>query len=188
MLEGRLVRLRPLEPSDAERCYRWLNDQEVVGNLIALRYPISMAYEERFLRDRPPFDFASGGILAIETKDGRHIGTTSFYDVRPEDRKAALAITIGEKACWSKGYGADTVVTMLRFAFHEMHLHRVWLTTVEYNQRAIACYTKCGFREEARLRQDVYRHGRYWDFVSMAILRDEFDALHNTKEEANVGR
>jgi RimJ/RimL family protein N-acetyltransferase len=184
MLEGQLVRLRRPELTDAERYYRWINDQDVVGNLIALRYPISLTEEERFLKELPAMSFSNGGILAIETKDGRHIGMTSFYDVRSEDRKAGLAITIGEKECWSRGYGADAVVTLLRFGFHEMNLNRVWLTTVEYNKRAIACYRKCGFREEARLRQDAYRHGRYWDFVEMAILRQEFDELHEGGDDA----
>lgn len=178
MLEGKLVRLRPLEPGDAERCYRWFNDQDVVGNLFADRYPISMAHEERFLRDRPRLGFAEGLHFAIETKDGSHIGTTSLFDARAEDRKIGLGISIGEKSEWSKGYGADTVVTLIRFAFAEMGLHRVWLTTIEYNERAIACYRKCGFHEEARLRQHVFRHGRYWDVVQMGILRDEFEALH----------
>ncbi len=175
MLEGQLVRLRAPEVTDAERCYRWFNDQEVIGNLIAVRYSISRSNEERFLSEQAPMSFSNGVFFAIETKDGRHIGTTSLYDVRPEDRKAGLAITIGEKACWSQGYGRDAVITLLRFGFQEMNLNRVWLTTVEYNQRAIACYRKCGFQEEARLRQDVYRHGRYWDFVQMGILRHEFD-------------
>ncbi len=184
MIEGQLVRLRRPEPTDAERCHRWFNDQDVVGNLIAQRYPISLAEEERFLSGMSQMSFSNGGILAIETKDGRHIGTTSFYDVRMEDSQAGLAITIGEKECWSQGYGGDAVVTLLGFAFHEMNLNRVWLTTVEYNKRAIACYKRCGFREEARLRQDVYRHRRYWDFVEMGILRQEFDELHKGGDDA----
>lgn len=175
MLEGRLVRLRRPELTDAERYYRWINDQDVVGNLIALRYPISLSEEERFLQELPAMSFSAGGLLSIETKDGVHIGSTGFYDVRSEDRKAGLAITIGEKEYWSQGYGGDAVVTLLRFGFHEMGLNRVWLTTVEYNERAMACYKRCGFREEARMRNDVYRHGRYWDFVQMAILHQEFD-------------
>jgi RimJ/RimL family protein N-acetyltransferase len=55
---------------------------------------------------------------------------------------------------------------------------------VEYNQRAIACYRRCGFHEEARLRQDVYRHGRYWDFVLMAILREEFEQRMKGEDHA----
>jgi len=170
--------MRPMEPDDTERCYRWFNDEEVIGNLAAVRYSISLAHEERWLRERPQMSFANGVFLAIETRDGRHIGTTSLYDVRSEDRRAGLAITIGEKDAWAKGYGTDAVVTLLRFAFGEMNLHRVCLMTLEYNERARACYRKCGFREEARLRQHVFRHGRYHDFITMGILRDELDAQH----------
>ena len=184
MIEGRLVRLRPAELADAERFSRWFNDQEVTRFLIADRYPVSLAEEERFVRERPPMSFSDGAIFAVETKDGRHIGWTSFYDVHTEDRKACLAVTIGEKECWSQGYGGDAVVTLLRFGFHEMGLNRVWLTTVEYNERAIACYKRCGFVEEVRLRQDAYRHGRYWDFVQMGILRHEFDGRHEGGQDA----
>jgi RimJ/RimL family protein N-acetyltransferase len=178
MLVGKLVRLRPLEPADAERCYRWFNDEAVIGYLFSTRYPISMAHEERFLRERPPNDF-SNVFLAIETNKGVQIGTTGFLDISAEGRRAGLAITIGEKEYWSKGYGTDAVATLIRFAFEEMGLHRVWLTTIEYNERAITCYRKVGFHEEARLRQHVFRHGRYWDVIEMGILRDEFDAMQN---------
>ncbi len=35
---------------------------------------------------------------------------------------------------------------------------------------AIACYRECGFQEEGRLRQHVYRDGRFWDELVMGIL------------------
>lgn len=183
-MEGKLVRLRPAEVKDAQHYYAWFNDQDVTNYLIADRYPVTLAQEEAFLREHSVMSYADGTIFSVETKDGRHIGWTSFYRVLTEDRQAALAVTIGEKDRWSQGHGGDAVVTLLRFGFHEMNLHRVWLTTVEYNERAIACYKRCGFQVEARLRQDVYRHGRYWDFLQMGILQDEFNALDRGVEDA----
>ena len=182
MLEGQLVRLRPLEPADLEREYRWINDREVTRYLAA-RYPISMAQEERWLRELAPNDFAHGVVLAIETKDGAHIGNIDLHSGRPEDRKAGLGIMIGEKAYWGKGYGTDAIITLLRFAFHEMNLNRVWLHAFEFNERAIACYKKCGFREEGRLRQHYFGEGRFWDSVVMGILREEFEALHGAASD-----
>ena len=178
MLEGRLVTLRAIEPDDAERAHAWLNDPEVTYFLTD-RYPPSQR-DETWLAGARANSF-DGVRLAIETKDGAHIGGINLYRFQsgPEDRNAGLGIIIGEKAYWSKGYGADAIVVLLRFAFHEMNLHRVWLTVLESHERGIACYRKCGFREEARLRQDVYRHGCHWDVIAMGILRDEFDALHD---------
>jgi ribosomal-protein-alanine N-acetyltransferase len=180
LLEGKLVLLRPVELTDVDRLYRWFNDHEVIGFLSG-RYPISLLREEQWIRERTKD--ATRMFLAIDTKEGRHIGTVGLYDIRIDDRNAALSITIGEKECWSQGYGADAIATLLRFAFGDMGLRRVWLTTLEYNERGIACYRKCGFRHEGRLRQDIFRHGRYWDFVEMGILRDEFMALHGAARE-----
>ena len=63
---------------------------------------------------------------------------------------------------------------MLRFAFEELNLHRVSLTVLDTNERAIACYRKCGFVEEGRLREDWYQEGRYHDLIVMGVLAPEF--------------
>lgn len=179
MLEGKLVRLRALEPSDLEANYVWFNDREVT-HFLAARYPISHGDEERWLArvGGEENGFANGVHLAIETKDGRHIGNVGLFEVQAENRRAELGIVIGDKSCWSNGYGTDAILTLLRFAFHQMNLNRVALGTFEFNERAIACYRKCGFVEEGRSRQVYFQDGRYWDAVPMAILRDEFEALH----------
>jgi RimJ/RimL family protein N-acetyltransferase len=67
-------------------------------------------------------------------------------------------------------------MTMLHNAFEELNLNRVWLEVHDFNARAIACYRKCGFIEEGRLRQDRYRNGEYGDTIVMGLLRDEFGA------------
>jgi RimJ/RimL family protein N-acetyltransferase len=95
-----------------------------------------------------------------------------------EQRKARLGVVIGEKAYWSKGYGTDTILTFLRFAFDEMNFHRIDLTVDADNARAIACYRTCGFVEEVRMRQARFLGGEYGDGFVMSILRDEFYALH----------
>lgn len=175
MLEGKLVRLRAPEPEDSQMVHYWMNDPEVTEHL-SERYPLATS-DDFWLAGSGPITFSLVR-LAIETKDGEHIGGINLHQIDAESRNAGLGIIIGAKAHWDRGYGGDAIVTLLRFAFDEMNLHRVWLTTVEYNKRAIACYRRCGFREEARLRQHVFRHGRYVDFIQMGILRDEFDALH----------
>ena len=59
-----------------------------------------------------------------------------------------------------------------------MNLNRVWLHVFEFNERAAACYRKCGFQQEGHLRQHRYSEGRYYDVLVMGILRDEFEARH----------
>ena len=176
MIEGEVVNLRAYEVSDAAAWVRWYNDAEVTEHL-SMRYPLSIAAEEAWLKAHTssPTDYTSV-LFAIEAKDGRHIGGINFNAIYVESRKARLGITIGEKELWSKGYGADAIRTLLRFAFDEMNLNRVDLTVDASHAGAIACYRKCGFVEEARMRQYHYTHGRYHDWLVMGILREEFDA------------
>lgn len=174
MIEGKLVNLRPPETSDLERNQRWVNDREVT-HFLAFRYQMSLAAEEAWLRDvaTKPTSYEHV-FFAVETKDGVHIGNTNLFEIRPEDRKATLGIMIGEKAYWSKGYGSDAVRTLVAFAFEEMNLNRVELAVFDFNERAIAAYRKCGFVEEGRRRQALYKGGQYHDVLVMGVLREEF--------------
>ncbi len=176
MIEGKLVNLRAPEMGDLERNARWVNDREVT-RFLAFRYQMSLAAEEAWLRDvaSKPTSYERV-FFAIETKDGVHIGNTNLFEIRPEDRKATLGIMIGEKPYWSKGYGTDAVRTLVAFAFEEMNLNRVELAVFDFNERAIASYKKCGFVEEGRRRQALYKGGEYHDVLVMGVLREEWSA------------
>ena len=64
---------------------------------------------------------------------------------------------------------------MTGYAFETLNLNRVWLHVYEYNERGIRAYEKVGFKREGVLRQDRYHAGRYWDTITMAILREEWE-------------
>ena len=114
-------------------------------------------------------------LRAIETEKGVHIGNIGLHEIDYKDGKATLGIMIGEKGCWDQGYGTDAVRALLRFAFQELNLHRVSLEVFDFNERAIRCYEKCGFRKEGVLRESVFRSGRYQNEILMSILRQEFE-------------
>jgi RimJ/RimL family protein N-acetyltransferase len=38
----------------------------------------------------------------------------------------------------------------------------------------VKCYLKAGFKEEGRLREDIFYHGKYADAIRMGILRREW--------------
>jgi RimJ/RimL family protein N-acetyltransferase len=174
MIEGKLVNLRAPEMADLERNTRWINDREVTRYL-SIRYEMSQAAEEGWMRDltSKPMSYERP-FFAVETKEGVHIGNVNLFAVVPEDRKCELGIMIGDKTCWSKGYGTDALRTILGFAFGEMNLNRVQLHVFEFNERAQAAYRKAGFVEEGRRRQAHYAEGGYHDAIVMSVLRSEW--------------
>lgn len=171
MIYGEKTRLRRVEREDIPTFVRWFNDPEVREFLTMYR-PISTAEEEKWFEGQ--LEDKDSELFAIETADGVHIGNIGLHRINWRDRNAELGIAIGEKEYWSQGYGSDAIRTLLRFAFEEMNLHRVFLRVFEDNARGIRSYEKCGFRHEGRLREAVYRKGRYYDELWLSVLRREF--------------
>lgn len=52
--------------------------------------------------------------------------------------------------------------------------NRVELKVFDHNPRGIHVYEKCGFKLEGRHREESWRHGRYRDVLTYAILRREW--------------
>ena len=53
-------------------------------------------------------------------------------------------------------------------------LENHFLSVKSFNDRAIACYKKVGFKEFGRRRKSYYLNGKYYDDVYMDILAEEF--------------
>ena len=176
MIYGQRIRLRALEREDIPTFVRWFNDPEVC-RYIMIYEPMSKAKEEQWfesmLERRDDFMFG----VEARTDDGWvHIGNMGLHSVDWKDRHAVLGITLGEKEYWGQGYGTDAVRTLLRWAFHELDLHRVELEVFDFNPRARRCYEKAGFRLEGTRRERHFADGCFHDAHLMSILRREFDA------------
>ena len=179
-MKGEKVVLRAMTRADLPTFVRWFNDPEVTSFLGGNMWPMSLESEERWFNRRVEED-ALHAPLCIETiapagQSGVLIGNISLMHPSDRDRHAELGIVIGEKDYWSKGYGTDAIKTLLRYAFDELNYHKVLLRVYDFNQRAVRCYEKCGFKVEGRLRQHIFRHGQWHDEILMGVLRDEFRA------------
>jgi RimJ/RimL family protein N-acetyltransferase len=174
MLKGQKVTLRAMTRSDMERLCTFNNDVEVeLAGGGDPPYPQSL---ERLLAE---FDgeAAKGGRngtqFAIEA-DGVFIGQCALFRFDDVAHTCELGIAIGDRGYWGKGFGSDAVRVLLDYAFRLRNLRKVYLTVNGTNMRAIRAYEKCGFREEGRLREQVWSNGAYIDLVQMGILRREW--------------
>jgi RimJ/RimL family protein N-acetyltransferase len=176
LIVGERVVLRRHTPANLAAFQRWYTDREVVALTRYRDEPMTRDEVTRFFYARVlgPDSLA----MAIHRRsDGRLIGTCSFSQLDPESGSVLYHITIGEKDCWGQGYGTEATQLMLNVAFGTFGLHRVSLTVFAFNERAIRSYRRCGFRVEGRARDAVWRQGRYWDEITMGILRSEWEAL-----------
>ncbi|MEN6555447.1 MAG: GNAT family protein [Anaerolineaceae bacterium] len=185
------LRLRAAEKADIPMFIRWISDPEVTEHLL-LRLPMSLAEEEIWFENmiaRP----AAEHVYVIEARippseagaetQWLPIGNTSFISILEIDRCAEIGIMLGEKSWWNKGYGTETMRTMLRHGFETLNLHRIWLQVYANNQRGMRAYEKAGFRREGIYREGHYQAGKYHDIILMSILRQEWDSQYLVKGE-----
>jgi len=176
MIEGALIRLRCPERGDLPTFVKWINDPEVT-EFLQFEPPMSLEDEEVWYQEMLK---GKDRTFVIETKDGRPIGNIGLIGLDWKNRRTEIGIMIGEKDAWSKGYGTDAILVLLRYLFGELNLNRISLFTDVNNPRAIRCYEKCGFRSEGVMRQHRFKRGRYIDCVLMSILRTDWERPNGT--------
>ncbi len=175
MLIGKRVRLRATEPTDLPNMIRWMNDPDVIENLL-IYTPLSSVEEQNWF-DTMMKAPKEEHVYIIEIFRERQMDSgrvNRFPCVDWKNRSAEIGISIGEKKYWNRGFGRDTMRLMLRHAFNDLNLNRVYLYVFETNERAKKAYLATGFVEEGRLRQDIYKNGRYIDTFIMSVLRSEW--------------
>ncbi len=169
---GEKVALGPLSRELMSAYHRWAND--FTGRRYeAVPHPVteeqaSAWYDEA---SRSPHD-AYFTIYQADTH--RAIGIASLRQIDHRNRSAMFAISIGEPDARGKGYGTETTILLLDYAFTAMGLHSVWLSVYEYNLAGRRAYAKAGFTERGRRREAWWMGGRYWDEIYMDCLASEF--------------
>lgn len=149
--------------------YKWRNDETV-----------AVFDQSEFLRPRSYEEIEDwaqilvNGHTYIASVDGVYIGTIALMKVDERNRHAELAIVIGEKDYWSKGYGSQMMHTLLEYGFEGLNLERLYLHVFSFNERAIKFYEKFNFKHEGTLRNMLYRNGKYHDLLAYGLMRDEW--------------
>jgi RimJ/RimL family protein N-acetyltransferase len=113
-------------------------------------------------------------IRALE--DDRLLGTLELDEILWAHRVCGVAVAIGERENWGRGFGSEAVALGLGFAFRELNLHRVTATVFAYNDRSIALLEKVGFQREGTYREFLERDGERHDMFLYGILRPEWMA------------
>jgi RimJ/RimL family protein N-acetyltransferase len=174
--------LRAAEREDIKIFHEWVNDPEVTRGL-AMFLPMSFADEENWFNSLAKRDQKERP-LVIEVRKGKAwkmIGNCGVFDIDAVNSSAELGIMIGEKSEWNKGYGSEVMSLLVRHCFETLNLNRAFLRVYTDNIRAVRAYEKAGFTLEGRLREAVFKFGKYDDVLIMSVLRSEWTSRKKDK-------
>jgi RimJ/RimL family protein N-acetyltransferase len=176
LLAGEHLRLTAIEPGDLIAMARWYRDADFMrrwdAEIAAPKTEKQLAeYIEQQQKSATAFAFA------IRPANGEDlIGYCDLDGIIWSQQTSWLSIGIGDPAQRGKGYGAEAMRLLLRFAFDELNLRRVQLTVFSYNEPAIRLYEKLGFRREGVFREFLQRDGQLHDMLLYGLLRREWAA------------
>ncbi len=165
------MRLRPLETKDIPGMLEWMHDPAVNR---FFRFDASGMDEKKaagFVESA-----AKGGTslhLACVNEADEYLGTISLKNIDAENKTAEYAISFRRAA---QGTGAARYATreILRRAFEELGLEKVYLDVLEENGHACRFYEKQGFQPEGCLRQHILLAGRRQNLRLYGILKEEW--------------
>ncbi len=147
------VRIRQRVMADALDEYRWLRDPEISRH--NGEPPITRSFSEfvdDFERELRIVD-STRETFAIETVEGEHIGSVSFYYGNHSESAAEIGMTIGETSQQGAGYGREAAIAFMRYLFSQRPFSRIRMHALDWNERAIRCFAAIGFAETARVQR-----------------------------------
>jgi len=181
LFEGRDIRFGPIDyEKDPEIETKWTHDSAFMRMYeINPARPLSAAIikkqyeklEKQVEEDKNLYHF-----MIRAREDDRLIGRAAIQWIEWTNGNAWLHLGIGSAQDQRKGFGSQALGMLMRFAFAELNLFRLSARIPEYNQAAIALFSKFGFAEEVRRRQALDRDGRRWDLIVFGLLNSEWKA------------
>ena len=184
-LEGRFVRLVPLERAHAAALWVAGRDPEVFRYLVNGGGSTELDMEQLIaLLLRRQADGTDLAFTTLRAKDGVPVGMTRFLHIFREHDAVEVGGTWLDSRYWRTPFNTESKLLLLTHAFEREGAHRVCLQTDQRNLRSQRAIERIGGVREAVLREDrLLSDGTYRTSVFYAILRSEWPEVRARLEE-----
>ncbi len=167
--------LRKLEEKDADGMLEWMCDPEIQKNFRFIAENKTRQDMLNFIKEAEirPVEGKSIHYAVVDEND-EYLGTVSLKNVNMTAKNAEFAISLRRKA-QGRGIGTAASKELLRLAFEQFGMERVYLNVLPENQKAIRLYEKIGFIYEGEFRKHLFFRGEYRSLKWYSMLREEFE-------------
>jgi RimJ/RimL family protein N-acetyltransferase len=171
-LEGRSVRLEPLDPGHLDDLWEASRDAAVWSWLPILQ-PREREELQAWLDEALAGPYLS--LATIDRVSGRAIGSTRFLALRPEHRSVEIGWTWLAASAWGTGANTEAKLLQLTHAFETWDCRRVELKTDALNERSRKAIEALGARFEGiHEKHMLVRGGESRDSAWYSILDDDW--------------
>ncbi|RKP58003.1 N-acetyltransferase [Cohnella endophytica] len=177
-LEGKRVKLVPLELEHSEPLFRCSRDPEIWAH-----YPFQINTMEEML------SFVNKAILGRERgeqfpyavfdkESDEFVGTTRFLRISEENNNLNIGSTWYSPVVWRTRVNTETKYVLLKYAFEILQANRVEFVTSTDNVRSQKAIERLGALREGLLRKKYYG----LDYYIYGIINSEWNAVKTRLE------
>lgn len=167
-----MIQVREIIEEDVPVINQWRNDPEVMQYLTNQFRYIGLQADRNWFAYYQQHRNEAVRLAILD--EGSLVGTVQLTQIDRMNQQAEYSIMIGEKNHQSKGLGRQATRAILNHAFLDLNLHRIYLTVLPENERAIRLYESIGFQREGIYRKSLFKNGQFVDVLGMSLLRDEY--------------
>ena len=165
-----LINLFPIEDIDIPLIQSWINDEEI-SYFNGTRFPVSLSEQKewylKLIKD------TSKKKLIISSKEGVKVGLVSLINIDFKNSNAEIAVYIAP-AFQKMGYASNSLNMMIKFAFIELRLYKIYANILDFNSPSIRTFEKLGFQREAILKNEYFSSNKYNDIIRLSIFSDQY--------------
>lgn len=152
--------------------YKWFNDEKVMEHLEHHLFPNTKAKQLQYLEQELTSN-SKCQLGMVDNETNTFFGIISLSKIDYFNKKCMISIIIGEEKYRSLKKFTEVNEMMLKHAFNAFGMNKVYISTL--SQDVANIYKRLfKFKDEATLRQEIFKNGSYRDVIICGLLKDEY--------------
>jgi len=174
MIEGKLVKIRPVEHIDIDLLYEWNQANPVSSLFMSFRYEVGQLSREEIRRLTDQKSGIEGGLtMVVEDSSSRQV--VAFAQIRGvafDTRNGELRLVAVSPEWYDTPQLEEAAKLLLRYLFRNRNMHKVHIHCLDGVEAGLQrLLERVGFGHSGTLREQTWDGERYLDVHDYYIFR-----------------
>ncbi len=174
-----MIKLRTIRPEDKEMIRNWRNLPEV-SKYMFTDHHITREEHDAWFQSMINDPHSQYWIVVFNNED---VGLANIYNIDKRNQHCHWGRYIASQEFRGKGLGTYIEYWVLRYVFETLGLNKLCTEVLSFNDVVLNMHRRFGFRKEGVLREHVFKEGKHFDVVLMAILCREWEERKSAIED-----
>lgn len=115
--------------------------------------------------------------IVCNKRNNEPIGIASIKEIDRQNGHAEIALGIADESKRLAGFGVDLMIVLLDIVFYEFGFEKCYTKVNDDNDLGLRSALSFGFIGEGKLRNHIFRDGKYIDQWILGMLKSEYEKI-----------